>query len=851
MPSTVGCGTGAPLHRMPDTSNTSDRIRLDGKFLRLGRDRFHIKGVTYGPFSPNAEGLPFPEEKTVRSDLVRIREMGANTLRLFHAPPSGLPDWAMEHGLRLLIDIPVHKYSGYLGLDPSLHAERKCVRETIQACGGHPALLGVSVTNEVPPDVARWSGARTIAARVDALIEEVKNLDAHCLCTFANFPPTEYLQPRHVDFVSFNVYLHQRRPFADYLARLQMQAGHHPLVLTEIGMDSIREGEQAQCEALRWQIETAFQSGLAGVVVFSYTDDWHTGGAPVEDWAFGLTTRDRTPKDSFHAVRDAFQQAPYYPLPSPPRVSVVVASYNGAKTLKACLESLRHLNYPDYEVLLVDDGSTDATPQIMESFTFVRHVPQRHQGLSVARNTGIAESTGELVAFLDADCRADPDWLHYLVSDLTASGDAGIGGPNYLPPDDSPVAAAVLVSPGGPAPVMLTDRKAEHIPGCNMFFRKSALVEVNCFDPVFQRAGDDVDICWRLQQAGHRIGFSPSALVWHYRRSTVGAYLRQQKGYGEAESILERKHPDYFNPFGGGLWRGRIYSGLPGGGSQPNGVIYHGVFGTGFFQTLYTPPHSVTPLLCTSLEFHVLITLPLLVLSGLFPFLWPLPVTSLSISLGVATAAASCADIPRHNRRWWSRPLVGWLFLLQPVVRGWARYRGRMTHQAKRPRRTQAGAPLPRLEDSNALLYYWHPQRLDRVAFLQTTLHRLEEEGWVCKPDTGWSDFDIEILGNRWSRLQLTTVNEPLPNGESVLHCRVHSAWSLTARILFWGGLALALLTVNQWAARNPWIWMTLLVVPLLGWFLEFECRSLLRHIAGFLDRMAGDSTMKRIPKPG
>ena len=71
-------------------------------------------------------------------------------------------------------------------------------------------------------------------------------------------------------------------------------------------------------------------------------------------------------------------------------------------------------------------------------------------------------------------------------------------------------------------------------------------------------AGASGEVVTLLQQRGYRIGFNPAGFVWHYRRSTVRAYLKQQRGYGEAEAILVRKHPEYFNSLGHGLWHGRI-----------------------------------------------------------------------------------------------------------------------------------------------------------------------------------------------------------------------------------------------------------------------------------------------------
>jgi glycosyltransferase involved in cell wall biosynthesis len=826
------------------------RVQVDGKFFRLGEEKFYVKGMAYGPFAPNAEGEPFPVRKRVEKDFVLLRELGANLLRVYQTPPRWLLDVAEQHQLKVFIDVPLDKQRCFLDPREARRTSLETVRESVRSCRGHPAVFAYGVANEIPPDVVRWSGARMVAEVIDELIEAAKEIEPDCLCTFTNFPPTEYLAPRSPDFVSFNVYLHHRRSFEGYLARLQMQAEGKPLILAEFGVDSIREGEDQKCAMLSWQIESAFRAGLAGTILFSFTDDWFMAGRQVEDWAMGLTTAERQPKNSFFVVQQKYRAAPYFPLPLNPMVSVIVACYNGAKTLRACLGSLERLHYPEYEVILVDDGSTDNTRQIASQFEKLRYLLQPHHGLSVARNTGLAAACGEIVAFTDADCRADEDWLYYLVGDMLHTRFAGIGGPNLLPQDDSPVAASVLVSPGGPAHVMLTDRIAEHIPGCNMAFYKWVLEEIGCFDPVFRRAGDDVDVCWRLQQRGYRIGFSPSGFVWHYRRSTVPAYLKQQEGYGESEALLERKHPEYFNFLGGSVWRGRIYTAAKFGVVPRRSVIYHGVFGTGYFQTLYAGEPSFSLMLFTSLEYHVLITLPLLVLSVPFHFLWPVPLTSLLLSAAVCIAAASQADLPKTRRRFWSRSLVALLFFLQPIVRGWARYRGRLAKHSTPDRALAAWDQAPRLswDEPAQCLFYWTDQPVDRVEFVNTVMERLDRQGWTSKADAGWEDFDLEIYGNRWSRVQLTTVMEELPEGKRLIRCRLRSEWSLAATIFFWATLALELLLIGLIASSQPWFWMMLLSMPLFAWFLEQEKNNLQRLVTAFLDEVARQRSLAKVP---
>jgi GT2 family glycosyltransferase len=830
--------------------SSAPRVSVDGKFFRLGEKKFYAKGVAYGPFAPNAAGQPFASPEQTGRDFAQIRELGANLVRVYHVPAKWFLDLAGEHKLKVLIDIPWNKHLCFLDSASQRAEAREAVRRAVFACARHPAVFAFSVANEIPPDILRWSGARAVASFIDDLVQEAKGADPECLCTFTNYPSTEFLRPQSMDFLSFNVYLHQQQPFESYLARLQMLADGKPLLLGECGVDSLREGESCQAEMLEWQIRGAFRGGLAGAVVFTFTDDWWRGGQQVEDWKMGLTTRDRQPKTAFRTVQEVFCAAPYFPLPRCPRVSVVVASYQGERTLKACLDSLARLNYPDYEVILVDDGSAEATRQIALAHPNVRYFRhEKNLGLSVARNTGIAAATGEIVAFTDSDCRADEDWLYYLAGDLLGSEFAGIGGPNLLPAEDSLVAAAVMASPGGPAHVMLTDRQAEHIPGCNMAFYKRALAQIGGFDPIFHQAGDDVDLCWRLDQAGLKIGFSPAACVWHYRRSTIGAYLRQQRGYGEAEALLVRKHPECFNSFGGSLWRGRIYSTARFGDFIRPPIIYRGLFGSAGFQFLYTSEPAINLIVCTALEYHVLVTLPLWVMSVTFHLLLPMAITSLLISLGVCVAAGAQAALPRTKRRWWSHPLVGLLFFLQPLVRGWARYQGRL---APRPtllatQHTLDSIALRNSKQSLRQVQYWAERRLDRLALVADILRRLDQQGWPNKADTGWSDYDVEVYGTRWSRLQLTTVAEEHPRGKQLIRCRLRGRWALRAKVAFWSLCGFELLVCGLVGPRLPWIWALLLTLPLFAWFLRSQQRNLQSIIVVFLDALAGEWHLTKV----
>ena len=319
-----------------------------------------------------------------------------------------------------------------------------------------------------------------------------------------------------------------------------------------------------------------------------------------------------------------------------PKVSVVVALYNAEKTLDECLKSVAVLNYPDYEVIVVNDGSTDGSQAIIDRYPF-RSIATANHGHQRGSQRG-ASSRDRRDRRVHRFGRVRGPRLAAVPRRERSRNRsfAGVGGPNLVPPSDNWLAKCVFRSPGGPTQVMLDDKLAEHIPGCNMAFWKAALDEIGGFDPLFTAAGDDVDVCWRLLERGHQLGFSPSAVVWHHRRPSVGAFWRQQVGYGVAESLLERRHPNKFNRWGHCYWRGTIYAPYPKFRLRA-AAIYQGLWGSAPFQSIYqTTGGGPLTYLPRAMEMH-------LTLSALLAFAPIFPWTLLPLAAGLSYITAYCA----------------------------------------------------------------------------------------------------------------------------------------------------------------------------------------------------------------
>jgi glycosyltransferase involved in cell wall biosynthesis len=772
--------------------SASLRPQVSGKFLARGGHKLPIHGVTYGTFRPDQHGYAYPPPTTVARDFAQMAANAINAVRTYTVPPPWLLDLAQEHGLLVMAGMAWEHHVAFLD-DRSRprHIERR-VRAGVRACAGHPAILAYSIGNEIPAPIVRWHGRGRVQRYLQRLVAAAKEEDPGALVTYVNYPSTEYLELDCVDFLCFNVYLEQEERLRAYLARLHNLAGDRPLVLAELGLDSRRNGLDAQAASLGWQLRAALAEGCAGAFVYAWTDEWYVtylgadgtgqGGTEIVDWDFGLTDRARRPKPALHTVRRAFDEAaPRRNGTYWPRISVVVCSYNGAATIGECCEALSALDYPDYEVLVVDDGSSDATGQIAAGYG-LRVVRTENRGLSSARNTGWRETTGEIVAYTDDDAAPDRDWLYHLARSFLDGGHAGVGGPNVAPLDSGATARCVSNAPGTPTHVLLSDREAEHIPGCNSAFRRDVLEAVGGFDPRFRVAGDDVDICWRIREREWTLGFSPAAMVLHRPRSSIAAYWRQQRGYGRAEAQLERKWPRRYNSAGYTTWRGRVYGGGLPMPLRRRARVYHGRWGTAPFQPLYQGRSDTLGALPATPEWYLL-TLVLSVWAGVallagVPWLVLVPpavAAGMSVAVACLTARHARRAPPALRRR--ELALIALLCAMQPAARLHGRLQEGLTPW-RRNGRAPAVAPWPRSERVWSEQWRSTEQRLADIEDQLSAIDAAANAGGDC------DRWDHEVAGGCLSSARLRTAVEEHGAGRQLVRFRIYpriNAAALTA----------------------------------------------------------------------
>jgi glycosyltransferase involved in cell wall biosynthesis len=212
------------------------------------------------------------------------------------------------------------------------------------------------------------------------------------------------------------------------------------------------------------------------------------------------------------------------------RFSIVIPTFNAEKTLHACLQACLAQDYADVEVIIVDDGSTDASAEIARSFEGVQYILQENAGPAAARNRGADAATGDVVVFTDSDCVPRPDWIAQLAP-CFEEGVAAVGGTYAMENGESLLAR--LVHEEIMARHAAFSDEVDFLGSFNMACRKIDFEAVGGFNTDFRGAsGEDNDLSYRLHDAGGRLIFCHAAVVGHYHPERLGPYLRTQARHG-------------------------------------------------------------------------------------------------------------------------------------------------------------------------------------------------------------------------------------------------------------------------------------------------------------------------------
>lgn len=238
--------------------------RVEGKFLVIDNEKFYVRGVTYGTFRPNENGYNFPLSDIVEKDFALMSSFGINSVRTYTIPPIYILDAARKYNLKVLVRLPWEQHITFLDDENRIEEIGNRIYEAVRSCENHLAVLAYKLGNEIPAPIVRWYSKQRIEKFLKRLYDVGKQADPNGLFTYVKYPTTEYLNLSFTDFDCFNVYLESKEKLEGYFARLHNICGDRPLMMAEIGLDSRRNGEEAQAESLARQIRSVLLAAVPG-----------------------------------------------------------------------------------------------------------------------------------------------------------------------------------------------------------------------------------------------------------------------------------------------------------------------------------------------------------------------------------------------------------------------------------------------------------------------------------------------------------------------------------------------------------------------------------------------------------
>jgi GT2 family glycosyltransferase len=507
-------------------------VTVHGKFLRRGEDKFLLRAMRL----PGVGAvLDLSEKFTLRKRLDELAAANVNAMILTEAQVETVLSLASPAGLCAMVEVAIDSSD----FDSPVHilATTDRIAKAVRDLRGYPALIGFLIdcsfdvdSNETPASAKHTPNA--VRSALDAVLRTVRETDSRFLIAlkqrfdYSMVPQPTVPQPAVAltdeDLTFASLAKIDAANVSPIIYALHEIADARPLVI-EFGEELPGQDEV---------VARAFGCGAAGVA------------APAMRRAVSSERQNIRMLSVGELLPFANLEGSSVPLPaSTPMVSVVVTVRDDERTIAACLESISRLQYPNYEVIVIDDASRDRSVEIAAAAPGVRLMRQSSRaGLGTIRNAALGVARGNLIAFTRADCAVDADWLTLAVRAITEDACDAVSGPIFPSQAERGVAAHVLAAiekvgekagakqSSGEHAVQLADR--------NMLVRKSSLIAVGGFDARFIDEGGDRDLAARMRAAGMTLAWCPAGFVWRCGRITLGEFLRQRIRDGRAEAML-------------------------------------------------------------------------------------------------------------------------------------------------------------------------------------------------------------------------------------------------------------------------------------------------------------------------
>jgi len=249
-----------------------------------------------------------------------------------------------------------------------------------------------------------------------------------------------------------------------------------------------------------------------------------------------------------HLVSKGFlEHNGYKELIDYPFVSIIIPVKNRPEAIAACLQSLGKLHYPreKKEIIVVDDASDDNTPDIVSMFPVHFISLKEPKRASFCRNFAARQAKGEFLAFIDSDCLADSLWLRELIPVFRDQGVGAVGGMVDASFEKKGLDRYEKVKSSlNMGSWLKSSREGNcffYIPSCNLLVRRNVFLRLGGFREDLH-LGEDVDFCWRLQDAGYHIEYRSVGRVYHHHRNRLMSFCLRRFDYGTSEPLLQQLH---------------------------------------------------------------------------------------------------------------------------------------------------------------------------------------------------------------------------------------------------------------------------------------------------------------------